>query len=362
MTPNLCNAQLKKGAFTLAELLIAVLIISIIMVLFAPVITKRVTDNFRMTQLKNATHLFLYDKNDPDCKEIAGTNNALECTFTVPDGVKEINALVVSGGGGGAGATLPTIECGKKITVANSAAGSSKTQELKITRGMKNFTISYLTGGGGGGGGGAYEQTSGGAPQSQADCDPYQAKFLTAAQNGKPVCVTKFNIGDIPGAANGGIATSVTTVNTNQPCSSGACCWKGQTASPCDSSGTSYSGCNRTVCTWDAANYSCSMLAYAGTKAGDWRMPTRSELSKWASNITSISRNQGDNGLRLCDHYSGYGSARCNYYNDACPGSHDGDCHPYHVWSSTPRGSYYYNRYLNSGTFTENYNYSRNAF
>ena len=104
------------------------------------------------------------------------------------------------------------------------------------------------------------------------------------------------------------------------------------------------------------------MLAYAGTKAGDWRMPTRSELSKWASNITSISRNQGDNGLRLCDHYSGYGSARCNYYDGACPGSTNGYCHPSNVWSSTPRGSYYYNRYLNSGTFTENYNYSRNAF
>ena len=362
MTPNLCNAQLKKGAFTLAELLIAVLIISIIMVLFAPVITKRVTDNFRMTQLKNATHLFLYDKNDPDCKEIAGTNNALECTFTVPDGVKEINALVVSGGGGGAGATLPTIECGKKITVTNSTVGSSKTQELKITRGMKNFVITYLTGGGGGGGGGAYKQAAGGAPTSQADCDPYQAKFLTAAQNGKPVCVTKFNIGDIPGAANGGIAANVTVVNTGQNCSAGACCWKGRTANLCDSSGTTYSGCNRTVCTWDAANYSCNALAYSGTKARDWRLPTRDELSKWASNITSISRNQGDDGLRLCDGNSGYGSARCYNYNNACPGSYTDNCHPHNIWSSTPNGSNYYSRYLLAGNFSSESSNSRYTY
>ena len=106
------------------------------------------------------------------------------------------------------------------------------------------------------------------------------------------------------------------------------------------------------------------MLAYAGTKAGDWRMPTRTELSKWASNITSISRNQGDNGLRLCDSYSGYGSARCYGYNGgaACPGSNDGICDPDDVWSSTPTGSYYYSRYLYYGSFNENYTSSRYAF
>ena len=104
------------------------------------------------------------------------------------------------------------------------------------------------------------------------------------------------------------------------------------------------------------------MLAYAGTKAGDWRMPTRSELSKWTSNITSISRNQGDNGLRLCDHYSGYGSARCSYYNYVCDGSYSGDCRPNRVWSSTPYGSYYYSQHLGSGTLFLNYDDSRNAF
>ena len=89
-------------------------------------------------------------------------------------------------------------------------------------------------------------------------------------------------------------------------------------------------------------------------------MPTRDELSKWASNITTISRNQGDNGLRLCDGYSGYGSARCRNYN-VCTGS-VGNCNPYYVWSSTPNSSYYYSRYLLQGTFYENYNDPRLAF
>ena len=62
----------------------------------------------------------------------------------------------------------------------------------------------------------------------------------------------------------------------------------------------------------------------------------------------------------VCDNYSGYGSARCNNYN-VCTGS-VGNCNPRNVWSSTPNGSNYYNRNLNSGTFNENYNNPRNAF
>ena len=349
----------RRNAFTLAELLVSVLIISVVMVVLAPVLTRRATDDFKLAQLRNETRLFLYNKSDIDCTEVSGVENSLDCKFKVPEGVKMINAIIASGGGGGAGATQPTIQYNKKVTTSNATIGSAKSQELKITRGMKNFTVTYLAGGGGGGGGGAYKQYSS-APASQADCDPYQAKYLTSAQNGKGVCVTKYNVGDIPGAANGGIATSVTTVSTGTNCSANACCWRGQTASPCDSSGTSYSGCNRTVCTWYAVNSSCQLLAYAGTKAGDWRMPTRDELSKWASNITTISRNQGDNGLRLCDYYSGYGSARCYNYG-VCTGS-VGYCYPDTVWSSTPNSSYYYGRNLGSGTFDENDYYPRYAF
>ena len=64
----------------------------------------------------------------------------------------------------------------------------------------------------------------------------------------------------------------------------------------------------------------------------------------------------------VCDNCSGYGYARCNNYNDACPGLNNGNYNPNNVWSSTPRGSNYYNRNLNNGSFNENYNNSRNAF
>ncbi len=365
------NFDMKKRAlnallgFTLAELLVSTLIISIIMVVLAPVITKRVTSNINVSggggSTKKESKLFLYNPTDPNCSAVSG-QNALDCNFTTGTGVKSMNVVMVSGGGGGAGGTPPTVEYGKKLTVTNSTIGSAKTQEITISKNMKNVVVSYLSGSGGGGGGGAWNESAGGAPTSQADCDKYDAKYLTPAQNGTStgVCVTKWNIGDIPSAPNGGIATSVTTVSARTRCTANACCWQGQTTSSCDSSGTSYSGCNRTVCTWYAGNASCQALAYNGTKAGDWRLPTKNELSKWASNIGAINTNKGDNGLRLCDNNSGYRAAQCVTCN-FCKGSSDDYCYPDVVWSSTPSGSGYYEYGLLRGTFYQSYGSPRYA-
>ena len=325
------------------------------MVVLAPVITKRVTSNINVSggggSTKKESKLFLYNPTDPNCSAVAG-QNALDCNFTTGTGVKSVNVVMVSGGGGGAGGTPPTTEYGKKLTVTNSTIGSAKTQEITITKNMKNFVVSYLSGSGGGGGGGAWSEESSG-PKSQADCDRYDAKYLTASQNGgKAVCVTKWNIGDIPSAPNGGIATSVTTVSTNTRCGASACCWQGRTAISCDSSGTSYSGCNRTVCTWYAGNASCQALAYNGTKAGDWRLPTKDEMSYWASNINIINTYQGDNGLRLCDFSSGYDAAQCSG-DYVCDGANNDGCYPREVWSSTPNGGNYYYFYLGYGRFNQ---------
>ena len=75
-------------------------------------------------------------------------------------------------------------------------------------------------------------------------------------------------------------------------------------------------------------------------------------MAKWKSNINTINKNKGDNGLRLCDYYSGYGAAQCSNY-DVCDGSGIGLCYPRWVWSSTPSGSYYYVYYLNLGSFSQ---------
>ena len=365
MTTQFTCAKNRAKGFTLAELTLALIIISIIMVALAPVVTKRVADNIKIS---NSTlsefKLYTYDEaaTDSKCTPASDGSRAYDCEFSAPSSAKSVSVVMVSGGGGGAGATNATL-----LPTTNSASNSSSTanttKEIEITNGIKNVVVSYLSGSGGGGGGGSWSESAGAAPTSQADCDKYDAKFLTAAQNGgTPVCVTKYNIGDIPSATNGGIATSVTTttVSTNSYCLANTCCWQGKTASPCYSSGTSYSGCNRTVCTWYAGDASCQALAYNGTKAGDWRLPTKNELSKWASNINTINKNKGDNGLRLCDFYNGYGAAQCNYYN-VCDGANADTCYPYDVWSSTPDGGRYYYFYLVSGSFDQSSHGPRHA-
>ena len=348
---HLSSLKCKKG-FTLAELLVSVLIISIIMVVLAPVMTRRHSSSINAgsggaggATATQKSRLFQYNLTDPDCRTVSG-QNALDCNFTTGSGVKSVNVVMVSGGGGGAGGTPPTVEYGKKLTVVNSTIGSAKTQEITITKNMKNVVVSYLSGSGGGGGGGAWNESTGAAPTSQADCDKYDAKYLTPTQNGTStgVCVTKWNIGDIPSAPNGGIATSVTTVSTGTNCSANACCWQGQTAGSCDSSWTNYSGCNRTVCNWYAGNASCQALAYNGTKAGDWRLPTKNELAKWENNIGAINTDEGDYGLRLCD--GGWGGDDWGYGAAWCYGTR-----PSKVWSSTPSGSNYYYADLVWGTF-----------
>ena len=350
----------KQNAFTLAELLVSILIISVILTLLAPVITKRAKENISInggSSNKINTRLFIYNKSDSNCSEISGVNNSLSCNFTIPSGVKRINAIAVSGGGGGAGATQPSIEYGKKLTVANATPKTSKTQELTITNGMKNIVISELIGSGAGGGGASWAESSGG-PQSQSDCDPYNALFIPAAYNGsggKNTCVTKYNVGDTNGPT---IAISTATVTAgsgalNGSCNANECCWRGTTSNYCTASGswsghsTGYGGCERTICTWYAANASCQSWAPNGTSAGDWRLPTQNEMKGWANNIERVSTYLGSDGLQLCDGGSAYGTVRCNRYPYRCSGADSGGCDPDSVWSS-PSGCYFG---LDNGSF-----------
>ena len=346
-----------SNAFTLAELLVSILIISVILTLLAPVITKRAKESFTVnSSAQYESRLFLYDISDSDCTDPADGTKSLNCKFTAPNDVEEISVVMVSGGGGGAGATNPTVNTNQRAYAASTTLGSSQTKEITITSGMKNVTISYLAGSGAGGGGGAYDSTTGGAPTSQADCDPFNALFIPAEYNGsggKNTCVTKYNVGDTNGPT---IASSTTTVTAGSgSCSANECCWTGYTVGICNSGHpTSYSGCYRTVCTWYAANASCQSWAPNGTSAGDWRLPTQNEMKGWANNIGRVSNFLGSDGLQLCDHGStSYGSVRCDNTN-RCGGAKGGHCYPNYVWSS-PSG---YGFFLGSGSFYGPYSYN----
>ena len=324
----------KQKAFTLAELTLAIVIISILIVGFAPVITKRLQDNIKVnanTQGEYKLYLFSECEETEGCTLATGVN-ACDCKFSAPQDAKLLNVVMVSGGGAGGNATE---SWAKRTSELFASENASNQKTISIVQGMHDVVINYISGSGGGGGGGAWDKTDS-TPKSQSDCNPYNAKFLTAAQNGKPVCVTKFNIGDIPGLSYGGIADSV-YITRGGGCDNKDCCWQGRTTDGCDSSGTNYSGCSRTLCTWQAAYDSCANLAIDDTKAGDWRLPTMSELSRWSSNIKQISVNQGDNGLRLCDEHRGFGSPVCAWGGDC--GSSGGACKANNIWSADKNSS-----------------------
>ena len=352
-----------SNAFTLAELLVSILIISVILTLLAPVITKRAKESFTVnSSAQYESRLFLYDISDSDCTDPADGTKSLNCKFTAPNDVEEISLVMVSGGGGGAGATNPTVNTNQRAYAASTTLGSSQTKEITITSGMKNVTISYLAGSGAGGGGASWSGSAssyvytGPTPQSQLDCDKYNAKFIPAAYNGgSNVCVTKYNVGDNKGPT---IANSTTTVTAGSGtrCDAGddECCWKGTTANGCTASGSwsghssNYSGCKRTVCNWNAANASCQSWAPSGTSVGDWRLPTETEIQNWMTVINTesngfgkISRYLGSDGLQLCDNSdSTYGSVKCHSYSapNQCRSSHS--CSPFMVWTSTKSSIY----------------------
>ena len=215
----------------------------------------------------------------------------------------------------------------------------------------------------------------------QSDCNKIgpNLKYLTPDQNGgTSACVTKANVGDKymngPDLDKIKSEAGITVVNAGENCNSAynyssKCCWLGNniytTSSSCSLTGNGdsvYSGCKRTVCTWAASKAACEHFepTSSGTK-GYWRLPKRDELGNWDSYLDSISKNQGQYGLELCDFNSGYGSVQCSNYTGACPGSYDGYCYPYFVWSSGEcSSSDAYNRALNSGSFNSS-NYSKTS-
>ena len=324
-----------KG-WTLSELLVCTVIVGIILVVLAPVLSRRFEEDIRTGAAQNDTRLFIYDENDPDCTSTQ--NNSLVCKFVPPAGVKMINAVIVSGGGGGAGATVPAVVNDKVVTVANTSGTGSLQKTIKITRGMQNVKVNYISGSGGGGGGGSWDEIwSDTPPASQADCDPYDAKFLTAEQNGGyAACVTKYNVGDISKAQNWGVAPTVVLNKTGVKCTGDNCCWhgrNGRTAALCTNENGSYGGCNRAVCKYFAAKESCKTLTFpSAAKQREWRLPTVKEMTAWSGVFNTISAYQKDNGIMICGGMSGFGVAQC-HHQYSCPGTQAGYCTPDHTWA-----------------------------
>ncbi len=314
-----------QAAFSLVEMLMALLVASLLLAALAPVVTKKIEESVSInagdTVQSKGWRLYNYLS---DCTKAEGSANVCEFTdFKVPRGVYAINLVMVSGGGGGAGATPSTITGTKTITKYTTGAARGDVdydeQKVPITEYMRDVKISRLVGGGGGGGGGAIKTVF---VPSASTCSSYGngGKTDTAGNAGtnfaifdkaNNLCVTKFNQKTATGCYN--TYSHVASSGTTNRCSSHAV----------DNVNIlyAYSGCNRWICTYDSAVSACSNLA-ASTK-DQWKLPTSAEFSNWGS----VALN-----LNLCDMHDTVSFSQCTHTAENLYGSYRG-C-PYKVWGA----------------------------
>ena len=337
---------LKKG-FSLVELLIALVVISCITAAFTPLITKKFSSGVFGSGGNDLTEDCV-DKFGENCTFCTSTY-CIECSLSCPSGeyldTEKCKCLPCSDKYGEDCEKCTEKKCltcpsGQYLDSDDNCQSCSDKFNHCAT-----CTESECTSCADG-----YVLTN---PTSSNPCSPFSCSGDDFIQIGN-LCITKKNMGDGDSLT---IPSGVNVVNTGATCSSSTsnlCCWKGATSrTDCDNNGGgAYSGCNRTVCDWWAADYICKNFTAGGRT---WRLATSSEMSNWSTN----SKGLGVNGLQLCDLWSGNSSAYC-YNSSSCPGSSNGWCHPYNVWSGTVNGSSRaYGYGLSSGSWTQGNNYSR---
>ncbi|MCX4275694.1 MAG: hypothetical protein OSJ27_07965, partial [Candidatus Gastranaerophilales bacterium] len=163
-------------AFSLVEMLMALLVASLLLAALAPVMTKKFSENVSVFGAgggggRAPAGMKCWNWEAKDLNEI---NQRVVKDFQL-DEVWYANFILASGGGGGAGATVSSEENDTMdINTANAT-----TTGIKITKDMADFEITSLIGGGGGAGGGAAVfsgSTCSGAP-SVEKCECMGQKF-----------------------------------------------------------------------------------------------------------------------------------------------------------------------------------------
>ncbi len=137
-----------RPAFSLVEMLMALLVASLLMAALAPVITKRMNDSVNISVegtipgKKHMKHTIEYD--DDNCKNKDIENNACTGNFTVPNGFNGVMFVTATGGGGGGGASMTTGSIEYK---------SAGTYSFKVPEGVNELEVTLVGGGAGGGAG-----------------------------------------------------------------------------------------------------------------------------------------------------------------------------------------------------------------
>lgn len=342
-------------AFSLVEMLMALLVASLLLAALAPVMTKRLSgENIMVGAVSknngNETHgveIIEYDTiNDSD-------KNFTKKSFTVPQGVHTISLIIQAGGGGGAGATSGYTKYNQVFDTSTKASDSIVIEGDLV--GIKNVRVD-LTGGGGGGGG---------AVATVIDCkEPNKHKYINPTQgNGNQQCVNKFNVGDTNGPAIASGARKCTQGVDTPECREcgdstkaiyGKCYFVGNYTDCSEDPAGGWTGCNRTGLQKPIGKTSCANYTGAGLAKGKWRMPKVADVSKYKTYIKQLNFGQGANGLQVCQFETEAAStnkiALCTGNSQKCYGVPQNDCdiHGVHLDEATG-GVLYGTGNVNSG-------------
>ena len=142
----------KSFAFSLVEMLMALLVASLLLAALAPVMTKKFSENVSVFGAGSGggrapAGMKCWNWEAKDLNEL---NQRVVKDFQL-DEIWYANFILASGGGGGAGATVSSEENDTMDINTTNAT----TNGIKITKDMADFEITSLIGGGGGAGGGA---------------------------------------------------------------------------------------------------------------------------------------------------------------------------------------------------------------
>ncbi len=331
----------KYNAFSLVEMLVALLVASLLMAALAPVMTRKMNENIKVSGLgatyKAPADLQCFSYNDSQPTVDVSLNDVYSASF-----------IIASGGGGGAGATSSKKIAANPVQITGTTGGDS-TQEITITEYMADVKVTLAGGGGGGGGGAGYI--------SSCPDGTYQFDGNSSV---KSFCMTQFNIGEhrnniqkrnqdyIPKCPScwfyGSNDMSAAWESKCGGAQSGNCCWYAAdseqlTANPetC-SSQVGYNACARTVCQYNAARNGCSEFTYvpSGVQSASWSLPSVAQaiyLKEFNGSRISI---LGGRGAFLCSGNFLSGMDLCDTYVAHCWGSDYDDnaniCYPETLW------------------------------
>lgn len=163
----------KQKGFSLIEVMMTLLVLSLILVLMAPFMTKKFknrnrngvvfeyNEKFQQTQNDNHHYCFATTIDSSNNITYVPTNDCAEYEFTVPRNVHKINLTLVAGGGGGGGAAglvywKNTMFLSKnyidfivnEIHAVNNMIKYdvfTKSTNLILSKNLKNLVINYMT-------------------------------------------------------------------------------------------------------------------------------------------------------------------------------------------------------------------------